>query len=166
MNIIDSNNFNTIFENILIAKGGENVVKGRYDIEPIPLEKKSGFIIQLLQSLREIKSITYKMLFWEKDELIKDFLNSNLQDKDYKIAINYSGTEIPGVVFVDDKEFDYVLMKTILDTHFNYELGVLPSLNLRVQICVNNVYDFIYLLDVYDDRGFDIYHLLKSKNDI
>lgn len=163
MKMINSNNFNTIVENILIVKGGKNVVKGRCDIEPIPLKNKSIFVIQLLKTLEEVKSITYKIFFWEKDELIKNFFNLNLNSKDYKITVGYSDAEASGVLFIDDKELDLSFIKTLLDTHFNYELGVFPSLNLRVQICVNNTDDFIYLLDVYDDRGFDIYYLFKNK---
>jgi hypothetical protein len=155
---INSHNFDANFKKILLDKSGENFIRGRYDIEGIQLKNKSGFVIQMLHAIKEIKSITYKILFWETDKTINDFFNLNFNHKTYQIVANYTGKEIPGVLFVDDEKFDKNFTKVLLNTHFNYELAVSPSLDLRVQICINNVDNFIFLLDVYDDRGFDIYH--------
>ncbi len=157
MNIINTSYFDTI----LSSKEGKDVVRGRYDIEPIPLENKSGFVIELLESIKDIRSVTYRIQFWEQDNVIEDWLSENAENKEFSIPVLYSDTEIPGIALVNEKDIDKDFMKTLLDTHFNFELAVSPALNVEVQICINNAAEFIYLLDIYDDRGFDIYHTLK-----
>jgi hypothetical protein len=36
-----------------------------------------------------------------------------------------------------------------------------PSLNLRIQICLTQEKGIV-LLDIYDDRGFDVYFINKT----
>jgi hypothetical protein len=156
---IDSNNFNIYFDEILNKKPVKNVVDGRYNLEPIGILEKSKFVIKFLESIKEITGITYKLLFWENDKVIKDLVTPFNRFIDSKISKSYQNTEVPGVAFIENKQFNEIFMKTLLDNHFNFEMAVTPSLNLRIQICINNTAGFIYLLDIYDDRGFDIYHL-------
>ena len=57
--------------------------------------------------------------------------------------------------------FDEKIFRQLLTNHFNYETAEDPSLNIRVQICLNEETE-IRLLDIYDDRGFDAYVLERD----
>ena len=155
---IDAKNFDRHFKKLLKIKAGNNVVKGRFDMEAIVLDAKSDFIIQLLLSFKNILGITYKILFWEKDERIEALIKEKFYDKNYQITVSYKNGKLPGAVYVEDRIIDKNFLKEALNNHFNYEMAKDPALNIRVQICVNQV-DFVILLDIYDDRGFDIYYL-------
>jgi hypothetical protein len=157
-NHIDSVSFDKKLGGILKTKEGKNLIKGRFDIESIQLKHKADFLISFISLQEEIFSITYKILFWEKDEVIERFFNLNFSPKQYKINKTYRGGKLPGSVFVDESGIDKIFLKTLLDSHFNYEMAKEPSLNIRVQLCIN-VKDIVVLLDIYDDRGFYIYYL-------
>lgn len=154
---IDSENFDETFERLLEEKKGQNVIKGRFDIEPVELNEKLDFIIRLLLSFKSIAGFTYKILFWEKDNLVEGLLKST-KEKVYKVATSYKNEELPGIIFVDSDTLDEPFLKALLTNHFNYEMAKDPSLNLRIQICVSHE-GYKTLLDIYDDRGFDIYYL-------
>lgn len=158
MDIIDSKNFDSKFLKILKNKKGRNVAKGRFDIENIEMSKKSDFIVAFLLSLKFIKGITYKILFWEKDDVLTELFKFNFSNKKSEISVSYRSGKLPGVLFVNDREVDELFLRLILENHFNYEMAKNPALNLRVQICINQE-EFLTLLDIYDDRGFDIYYL-------
>ena len=72
---VNSINFDNQLSVLLENKGGENVIKGRFDIETVDLTKKLDFIIQFF-SLKLIVGLTYKILFWEKDSLIENLMES------------------------------------------------------------------------------------------
>lgn len=154
---IDSKNFDKNFIKLLEIKKGENIVKGRFDIEPIGLKEKIDFITHLLFSFKSVSSLTYKILFWENDKVIQEFIESN-QKKIFDIVTSYKNGEMPGALFIDERTIDEAFLRVLLINHFNHEMAKDPSLNIRVQICVNHE-EYITLLDIYDDRGFDIYYL-------
>jgi hypothetical protein len=158
---IDSKNFDKNFENLLKTKKGKNILKGRFDIESSQLVKKIDFIIYLLSSIKLINGLTYKILFWEEVTPLQNLIECYI-DKKYIMTIPYKNGKLPGVIFIDDKILDELFLKELLTNHFNYELAKDPSLNLRVQICVNQE-DYLTLLDIYDDRGFDTYYVEVSK---
>jgi len=158
---INSKNFDNTLNKLLKSKKGKNVVLGRLDIEPIILNKKSEFIINFFLSLNSIIGLTYRILFWEKNEQIENFINSKFSNKQYEIKTLYRNGKLPGVMYIEEKTIDVNFLETLLQNHFNYEMAVDPSLNLRVQICINQK-DFTILLDIYDDRGFNIYYLTSS----
>lgn len=155
---VNSTNFNKKLGNLLKTKEGKNVTEGRFDIESIQLKQKSDFLISFVTSYKEIFSITYKILFWEKDEILKKWFNLNFPAKHYRIDKTYRNGILPGSIFIDEQSIDKSFLKILLDNHFNYEMAEEPSLNVRVQICINTK-DFIVLLDIYDDRGFYVYYL-------
>ena len=140
----------------LKTKEGENIIKGRFDIEPVPLVRKLDFIIQFF-SLKLVGSLTYKILFWEKDDLLVSLMASINVTK-YWLSTSYENGEAPGVLYIDFNTFDESVFRQLLIQHFNYEMAEDPSLNIRVQICLNEE-NQIKLLDIYDDRGFDVYVL-------
>lgn len=154
---IDSKSFNKSLGKLLETKKSENVVKGRFDIESIGLKEKIDFITHLLLSFKSVLSLTYKIQFWEKDSIVQSLIESN-KEKIVEIVTSYKNGEMPGVLFIDEKTIDETFLRTLLMNHFNHEMGKDPSLNIRVQICVNHE-KYITLLDIYDDRGFDIYYL-------
>ena len=160
-NYVNSANFDKRLGNLLKTKGDKNIIKGRFDTESIRLKQKSDFLISFVTLYKEIFSITYKILFWEKDEILKRFFDLSFPAKYYKIDKVYRNGKLPGSIFVDEQSIDKPFLKILLDNHFNYEMAEEPSLNMRIQICIN-IKDFIVLLDIYDDRGFDIYYL-KNK---
>ncbi len=156
---ITSKNFDKSLGELLKTKKADNVAKGRFDLEPIELTKKSSFIIDFLSSIKSIESLTYKILFWEKDSLIENFIKLNSsKDDSFKITLSYKNDQPSGVAFLESKKIDKHFLKVLLDNHFNYEMAVDPSLNLRVQICINQK-NIITVMDIYDDRGFDIYYI-------
>jgi len=157
---IDSKNFDESFGNLLKEKKGQGVIKGRFDIEPVALEKKLDFIVQFFFSLRVVKCLTYKILFWEKDDLLTSLMTSMNVTK-YWLSTSYDNGEVPGVLYVDMDTFDESVFRLLLTNHFNYELAEDPSLNIRVQICLSEE-NKIKLLDIYDDRGFDVYVLERE----
>lgn len=156
VDFIDSKNFDKEFSKLLTNKKGENVANGRVDIENISLINKPNFIVSLLQSYSKVFQITYKILFWEKDEVMSGFFNS-----DFKIHTSYKNGKVPGVIFIDDDKINEELVKSLLINHFNYEMAEEPSLNLRIQICLTQEKGIV-LLDIYDDRGFDVYFINKT----
>ena len=159
MKFIDSKNFDKSFDKILAKRQSRNVVKGRFDLEPVVLTHKVDFVIQLLLSFNLVEGVTYKILFWEQTNLIKDLIEYSR--KKHQFAAVYEGSQLPGVVFIDEKVLDESFCKRLLVNHFNYEMAEDPSLNLRVYICVNHSH-YITLLDIYDDRGLDIYYLDRA----
>jgi hypothetical protein len=155
---VDSKNFDKSFGKYLEGIESDKIVKGRFDIEPVEIEVKLNFIVRLILAFKPIASFTYKILYWEEDDLLKRLIETG-EYQDYSVAAPYKNGELPGIIFVDGETFDESFFKLLLTNHFNYELAKEPSLNLRVQICIN--YETgIVLLDVYDDRGFDIYYIV------
>ena len=76
----------------------------------------------------------------------------------YWLPTSYENGEAPGVLYIDMNVFDESVFRQLLTIHFNYEMAEDPSLNIRVQVCLNEE-NTIKLLDIYDDRGFDMYVL-------
>ncbi|WP_148626091.1 hypothetical protein [Aliarcobacter cryaerophilus] len=153
---INSNNFDQNFTRLLKIKKGKNILKGKFDLEHIQFKNKSEFIINLILSINSIQSITYKVLFWENDKTVENFFYINFPNKEYKKTLPYKNGKKAGVIFIDDKTIDVIFLKTILTNHFNFEMAKEPSMNIRVQLSIDTNNSNI-LLDIYDDRGFDIY---------
>ncbi|KAA5535581.1 hypothetical protein [Paenimyroides baculatum] len=156
---IDSTNFDDQFKVLLENKKGENVITGRFDIESIGLIKKIDFIIEFF-SLNQIIGSTIKILFWEKDSFLINLMTS-MNVTNYWLATSYKNEEIPGTLYIDMSVFDESVFRQLLINHFNFEMAENPSLNIRVQISLTKEKK-VTLLDIYDDRGFDIYMLEKE----
>jgi hypothetical protein len=154
---IDSKKFDEVFQKLLEEKKGKDVVKGRFDIEQIEFDAKLDFIFHLLLSDRFAENFTYKILFWEEISAIQRLID-NYKVKTYNVAKLYENGEQPGVIFIDDEKLYEAFLRELLTNHFNYELAKEPRMNLRVQVCISHK-DYTTLLDIYDDRGFDIYYL-------
>ncbi len=157
MKRIYSQNFDTFFEDLLKVDKAENVIRGRFDIEDIGLIVKNNFITHLISSLGKISSLTYKILFWEKNDVIQTFIESNKRIE-FRISAKYESGKKPGVIFIDEKGLDKAFFEVLLTNHFNYEMAEEPSMNIRVQLCVNYE-NHISIIDIYDDRGFNVYYL-------
>lgn len=160
--IINSSNFNQNFKKLLKVKKGRAIASGRLCLESIKLKDKAEFVILLISSLKSIIGITYKILFWEEDVKIENFLEMNFPNKRYEKVLSYKNGKQAGVIFIDDGILDISFLKSVLNNHFNFEMAKEPSQNLRVQICVN-LDSIIMLLDIYDDRGFNIYYIPLRK---
>ncbi|WLD23771.1 hypothetical protein NU10_13860 [Flavobacterium dauae] len=156
---IDSTNFDDQFKVLLENKKGKNVITGRFDIESIGLINKIDFIIEFF-SLNQIIGSTIKILFWEKDSFLINLMAS-MNVTNYWLATSYKNEEIPGTLYIDMSVFDESVFRQLLINHFNFEMAENPSLNMRVQICLTKEKK-VTLLDIYDDRGFDIYMLEKE----
>lgn len=154
--LINSCNFNKYFKTLLEIKDEKNIVKGQFNLDNLVFEDRIAFIIKFISSINPVLGITYKILFWERDTKIKRFFNSTLPQIKYKIATTYKDGKIPGVIFVDDTTIDFSFFEKLLRGHFNFEMANEPSFNGRLQICISSEH-LVFLLDIYDDRGFHIY---------
>ena len=158
---INSENFDKELKEIIDSENGKKVGGARCSIDDIHISKKSKFVINFIQSLSSISGVTFKVLFWETQEVIESFFRETFPNKSYKMAISYGGGQEPGVFFVDDNTPDTIFIKELLDHHFNFELAADPALNLRVFIAINQD-NLTWLLEIYDDRGFYMYQLERK----
>lgn len=159
MAVVNSTNFDNWFSELLKNKGGNNIITGRFNIEPVVLDKKLDFIGEFF-SLNIISGLTFKILFWEKDDNLTTVMGL-LKIAKYWLHTSYKNGEDPGVLYIDMNVFDESVFRQLLTYHFNYEMAKNPSLNIRVQFCLNEE-NKIKLFDVYDDRGFDVYVLERE----
>ena len=97
----------------------------------------------------------YKILFWEKDEVLENCLAF----WNYKKIKSYKNGIKPGIIFVEQDKIDTEFIDFILLRHFNFELAKEPSLNIKVQFFIKFDDQFSMLFDIYDDRGFYAYCL-------
>lgn len=159
--MINSKDFDLKFGKILKTKNGKNIAISRFDIENIDHSCKVDFIISFLFSLNNIIAITYKILHWEDDWKIEEFIKSNNLNKGFEKKLPYKNGKSPGIIFIDDEVLDKTFLIRLLNIHFNYEVALEPSQNLRIQLCVN-LDSLIVLFDFYDDRGFDVYFINRG----
>ena len=158
MKLFNSASFDEKFQKLLKNKKGKNAVKGRLDLEPIKFNAKAEFIIVFMNSLKLSAGITYKISFWENDSKVEDYFKLNHPKKKYVKTSSYKNRQKGGVVFLDEEVLDIHFLKSILSNHFNFEMAKTPSLNIRVQLSAE-LENYIILLDIYDDRGLDIYFI-------
>ena len=153
--IANLENFDKQFKSLLKNKHKKCVIKSQFDFENVNVGKKIELIKFLITNKNLADNIVYKIIFWEKDEVIENCLVS----KNYKKIKSYNNGVRPGVIFVEQDKLDVEFIDFILLRHFNFELAKEPSLNIRVQLFAKFDDDFSILLDIYDDRGFYAYYL-------
>ena len=153
--IIDSTNFDIEFRKISRNKRG--VARSRIDFENIDVEAKIRLVMFLISKASHLDSVVYKILFWERDEKIEEYLLKNMKGQ-YTKAKPYKNGARAGVIFIKEKTLEPNFLRSILLHHFNFELAKEPSLNIRVQLAVNNKEKFSILFDIYDDRGCYVYY--------
>lgn len=158
---IDSSNFDTTFLKLLKRKKANNVATSRFDLEAMEIQGKITFLYNLISSFNPFTGLTYKILFWENNETIREFLNHNFTKDIIQNKTPYKNGRLPGIVYINTKKINTSSIKALLNNHFNYEIAKSPSLNIRIQICINHE-NLVVLLDIYDDRGFDMYCLNKK----
>jgi len=158
---IDISNFDKIFNQILAIKRGVNVVYSRMILDGLAVSERVHFLVDYINSFKEITGLTYKVLIWEDDLKIVSIFNEFINQKNHiKIHNSYKNTEIPGEIFYSEKIVDENLLRRLISMHFNFEHAIEPSFNARLQICINRENNNI-LLDIYDDRGCDVYFLCR-----
>ena len=153
--IINPSNFDVEFRKIRRNKRG--VAKSRIDFENIDVEAKIRLIMFLISKVSRLDSVVYKILFWERDGKIEEYLLKNMKGR-YTKARPYKNGARAGVIFIKEKMLDPNFLRSILLRHFNFELAKEPSLNIRVQLAANNKEKFSILFDIYDDRGCYVYY--------
>lgn len=153
--VINPSNFDVEFRKIRRNKRG--IAKSRIDFENIDVEAKIRLIMFLISKVSRLDSVVYKILFWERDEKIEEYLLKNMKGR-YTKAKPYKNGARAGVIFIKEKMFDLNFLRSILLRHFNFELAKEPSLNIRVQLTANNKDKFSILFDIYDDRGCYVYY--------
>lgn len=156
--MINSKNFEERLGKILKNRNKKEVVNGNINLENLKFSKRVEFIVKYISSLNAISKITYKISFWEENELMRKFLEINQSDKSYILDVLYKNGQKPGVVYIDNNKIDIKFIKALLINHFNHEMAISPSLSVGVCICINQE-EFATVLDIYDDRGFHIYFL-------
>ena len=70
--IIDPTNFDIEFRKISRNKRG--VARSRIDFENIDVDAKIRLVIFLISKASHLDSVVYKILFWERDEKIEEYL--------------------------------------------------------------------------------------------
>ena len=155
---ITVSNFDTSFKRLLKLKKGKNIVKSRYFLENLTFKLRIDFVVQLISSIASVSNLIYRIEFWEKDEKIDSLFMHLDKNKRFEIRKPYKMGESPGTALMKDLIVDRELLKVLLTNHFNFEMAYTPSLNMRLQIYINSKNHKI-LLDIYDDRGFDVYYL-------
>lgn len=155
-NVINPSNFDVEFRKISRNKRG--IAKSRIDFENINVEAKIRLVMFLISKVSSLDSVVYRILFWEKDEKIEEHLLKNIDKRQYIKTKSYKNGARAGVIFIKEKAFEPNFLKFILLRHFNFELAKEPSLNIRVQLAVNNKDKFSILFDIYDDRGCYVYY--------
>lgn len=153
--IIDPTNFDIEFRKISRNKRG--IARSRIDFENIDVEAKIRLVMFLISKASHLDSVVYKILFWERDEKIEEYLLKNMKGQ-YTKAKPYKNGARAGIIFIKEKTLEPNFLRSILLRHFNFELAKEPSLNIRVQLAVNNKEKFSILFDIYDDRGCYVYY--------
>lgn len=162
MNKINNNNiliFDKKLKNLLKPRQHKNLIKSQFDLEQTRFSRRSTLIISLLQSFIATSGVIYKILFWEKDKTIEEFLKINSPYMAYSLITSYKNGKLPGIVFLEGKSIDVKFLKSLLDQQFNYEMAIDPSINIRVQICINDP-KVTTVFDIYDDRGFNLFFII------
>ena len=101
--IIDSNNFDIEFKKINRNKRG--IVKSRIDFENIDVEAKIRLVMFLISKASHLDSIIYRILFWERDEKIEEYLLKNMKGR-YTKARPYKNGARAGVIFIKEKALE------------------------------------------------------------
>ena len=76
-NVINPSNFDVEFRKIRRNKRG--VARSRIDFENIDVEAKIRLIMFLISKASRLDSVVYKILFWERDEKIEEYLLKNMK---------------------------------------------------------------------------------------
>lgn len=139
------------------------IMKKRFDMEELTVFQKIEFINKTICDLSDmsVTLVTIKLAFWESNCKIKKMMRQfnvlhlcsfiQLYDKQLK-------PEQPGVVHIHDIPTNSNFINQLLLSHLNFELALIPALNIRIAIEFKSQEDF-YSLDIYDDRGCDLYCL-------
>ncbi|CZE46579.1 hypothetical protein [Campylobacter geochelonis] len=156
---ITPNNFDKVFEKMLKDKKKRGVANARIDFENISINDKIKLILFLIFNGNGVENIIYKILFWENDTEIKNYIETKIPKENFKKIKPYKKGAEPGVIFIEQNEINTDFLKSILLRHFNFELAKEPLLNIRVLLFVKMKNQFSILLDIYDDRGCYAYYL-------
>lgn len=162
MNKINYKNFDTLFKNILKGKRKRNIVFFQGIFESIKLSNKPKLLTTSILNIKGIEEITIKLLFWEKNKELYQWLNENIYNSKIDIVKDYKGGQNSGVLFIECNNLDFIELEKLITYHFNSELAINPSFQIKIYISITTN-DFIYLNYIYDDRGCRIFQMLKSE---
>ena len=95
--VINPSNFDVEFRKISRNKRG--VARSRIDFENIDVEAKIRLVMFLISKVSRLDSIVYKILFWERDEKIEEYLLKNMKGR-YTKARPYKNGARAGVIFI------------------------------------------------------------------
>jgi|688.fasta_scaffold00269_19 hypothetical protein len=155
-------NFESQISKLLKNQKGKDIIIGRFDLTEVDFNYKPKILSQYLMSFKSVNSVTYKLLYWEKNETIKEFIKSNTKSE-FQITTLYRNGKLPGVLFINEKSMNEIFFNILILNHFNYEQALSPSLNIRVQLFLHQK-NFITLMDIYDDRGFNVFLINNSES--
>ena len=162
---MDKKSFDKIFQKLLLFKKRDRFIDARFNVESLPLDARPDFVIQLLLSFEKALRIIHKILFWEEDTRLLSFMESHARNRNYSLTTSYKGRGSPGIIYMVDESIDKIFLAEILKYHFNYEPVQEPSFDMQLQTCIDHK-EFAVLIDIYDDRGFDMSHFPKSSKQL
>ena len=143
--------FSAIDLRILQKKIKKNVLNCFCNLENISQNKRTDLMLNEIKNNKATDRILIRIIFWEDTNFIVKYLKT-IDDK-FELISEYSGEKQGGLILNQFNDNNFSVLKSILISHFNYELAKKPSLNIRLQICVP-CEEFKVLYDIYDDRGF------------
>jgi hypothetical protein len=145
-------NITEVEKEFKIIKQKRFIVRNRLHIENINLENKILFLSNYIQNIKDVLDVTYRILSWEDINSLEEILKDKLYYK-----IDYRNGKRPGKIVLKEVNIDFNFLQNILVSHFNYELALEPSVNIRPQILIRtSKYSIVF--DIYDDRGVDVYY--------
>jgi hypothetical protein len=121
------------------------------------MNKKIDFIVHKISEF-EFRKIVFKIIFWDDENRILDVINKKYDFDSIISSKQYKNGATPGVIFIEDSKLNVSFFRQILLLHFNFELAKDPCINMKLQIFFDFENDKDILLDIYDDRGFNVYY--------
>lgn len=147
---------------IIAKKQKSRLITARYDFEKIKIKNKVKLLLNEITTKSSQQGFFCRLLFWEGSNHLTALLERiGILLEKYCIYQEYLGKSKPGIVYLQLLGTDIDCMEILLTEHLNYELGVVPSVNIRLQIFIE-LENWSYLYDIYDDRGMNLITLYNG----
>lgn len=129
-------------------------VWARYYLDEFKFESRVDFFLRFLDKLLN-NNFILEIKYWDNNDYLLLLLNEF--NKTYKVLREYSGDQVPGVIIIDEKKLDFKFFKSFLQSHFNHDLALEPSINIQLLLFFKDN-EKLNILNFYDDRGFIVNH--------
>lgn len=121
------------------------------DIESMSFDDKMNTIETYFKNSNYIE---IKLYYWEPDGLIQQYIRNF--NYDFLLLKSYKGRTKPGAVLISLRVMDVIFIRNLLFNHFNKDFSRNPYMEIRPYFLIQNQENVI-VLEVYDDRGFNVF---------